>query len=126
MSSVGQAVRHRMLEVVIGVVAAVAAWGALHYGRPAVLAVLGALAVSVGVYVGLRHPLALYWALAFVLGVLPFGQLPGVHVLLFLTFAAAVVLAAVVHPTEQTKVATLELAVVGLMLASAVSLVATG
>ncbi|SIR69069.1 O-antigen ligase family protein [Williamsia sterculiae] len=80
----------------------------------------------VGAWIGLRHPLVFYWALAFSLGAVPFGSLPGVHLPLVFTFSVAVIFAALLHPTAVGKVTALELTVVLLFLTSTLSLVATG
>jgi hypothetical protein len=79
-----------------------------------------------GVYVGLRHPLWLYWGLAVVMGAIPFGYLPGVHVPMYLLFAAGVLLAALIHTTERSRLTRLEIAVLLLILAAGVSVIATG
>jgi hypothetical protein len=95
-------------------------------GQPAELAVAGLTALILAVYVGICHPLLLFWGLAFTLGALPFGYFPGVHVPLYLPFAAGVVLAALVHPSNHVPFHRLEKAVVLLILTSALSVVFTG
>ena len=77
------------------------------------------------VYIGVRHPLWLYWGFAMVMGALPFGYFPGVHIPLYLPFAAGVLLAAIVHPNRDTPFHPLEKAVVILVLVSGVSLIFT-
>jgi polysaccharide biosynthesis protein PslJ len=109
------------IVVVCPVIAALTVLG----GMPAKMAVAGVIALTVGVYVGLRHPLWLYWALAAVLGAVPFGYFPGVHVPMYLAFAGAVVLAALIHPTAQMPYHRLEKTVVLLVLVSGLSLVFT-
>jgi hypothetical protein len=89
------------------------------------LAVVGLIAVIASVYIGVRHPLWLYWGFAVVMGALPFGYFPGVHIPLYLPFAAGVLLAAVVHPNRDTPYHPLEKAVVVLVLVSGVSLIFT-
>jgi hypothetical protein len=89
------------------------------------LAVVGLIAMIASVYIGVRHPLWLYWGFAVVMGTLPFGYFPGVHIPLYLPFAAGVLLAAIVHPNRDTPYHPLEKAVVVLVLASGVSLVFT-
>src|SRR5882757_2600053 len=89
------------------------------------LAVVGLIAVIASIYIGIRHPLWLYWGFAVVMGALPFGYFPGVHIPLYLPFAAGVLLAAVVHPNRDMPYHPLEKAVVVLVLISGVSLVFT-
>lgn len=108
------------------VICPVAVWAALGHGRIMTLALVGVLVLVVGVYIGLRHPLWLYWALAAVIGGLPFAYFPGVHVPMYLLFAGGAILAAIIHPSERTRLSRLENAVLLLILASALSVVATG
>jgi len=130
MSSRAEKVAGIAIVVLCPVVAVLAVAG----GLIAKLALAGVLALIVSFYIGLRHPLWLFWGLAVVLGALPFGYFPGVHVPLYLPFAAGMVLAAVVHaggqaianPSERRPLHPLEKAVVLLILASALSLVFTG
>jgi hypothetical protein len=115
-----------MLAAATVAVVPVGIWAATNYGRPATFGLVGILAMIVGVYVGLRHPLWLYWGLAVVMGAIPFGYLPGVHVPLYLLFAAGALLAALIHPTERSKLSRLEVAVLLLILAAGLAMVATG
>jgi hypothetical protein len=110
--------------IVVGcaIVAALAMLG----GEMLMVAIVGLAAVIVGVYVGVRHPQWLAWGLAAVLGFLPFGYFPGIHVPLYLPFAAGVVLAAVVHRGEPTPFHPLEKVLIALILVSGVSLIFTG
>jgi hypothetical protein len=101
-------------------------WVVINHGRLFTFGLAGLMAMVVGVYIGLRHPLWLYWALAAVIGGLPFAYMPGVHAPLYLVFAAGILLAAVIHTSERTTLSRLEVAVVLLVLAAGVSVVATG
>lgn len=124
--SEGDLVGKAILAVVAVALCPLAAWAALGFGKLALYALLGVLALVIGAYIGLRHPLWLYWGMAVVLGGLPFAYFPGVHVPMYLLFAGGAALAALVHPTARSRLSKLEVAVVGLILASALSLVATG
>ena len=95
-------------------------------GTPAELGAIALLGLTVATYVGLQHPLYLYRALAFSLGALPFGYLPGVHAPLVFTLGAGVVVASVVHPTAVSRITLGESAVIALILTSVLSVVATG
>jgi hypothetical protein len=101
-------------------------WAAIDYGRLATFGLVAMIAMAVGVYVGLRHPLWLFWSLAVVMGAIPFGYVPGVHVPLYLLFAAGALLAALIHPTARRSLSRLEIAVLLLILAAGLSVVATG
>jgi hypothetical protein len=98
----------------------------MSYGRWAAFGLVGVIAMIVGVYIGLRHPLWLYWGLAVVMGVIPFGYLPGVHVPLYLLFAAGALLAALIHPTARASLSRVEILVLLLILAAGLAMVATG
>lgn len=94
-------------------------------GKIAILGVAALLALAVGVYIGLRHPLWLYWGMAIAIGALPFGYFPGVHVPLYLPFAAGALLAAWVHPTATRRWPTLAKAVLILVIVSGIAMVCT-
>ncbi|MEU0495622.1 O-antigen ligase domain-containing protein [Mycobacterium sp. NPDC006124] len=110
--------------LIVGIPAAV---GGLTFASSKLitLAAVGLLALVLAVYVGFRHPLWLFWGWAVMLGLLPFGYFPGVHVPLFLPFLAGTIVAAVVHPTSQRGVHPLEIALLALVVASAMSVVVT-
>lgn len=101
-------------------------WAAINQGRLITFGLVALIAMTVGVYVGLRHPLWLFWGLAVVMGAIPFGYVPGVHVPLYLLFAAGALLAAVIHPTARSSLSRLEIAVILLILAAGLSVIATG
>lgn len=104
-----------------------AAAAALNFGPSKLLLIagIGLIALVVGIYVGLRHPLWLFWGFAVALGCLPFGYLPGVHVPVYLPFLAGALLAAVLHPRAQTSVHPIEVVVWVMVAASAVSVFVT-
>ncbi|OZF07619.1 hypothetical protein CH300_06640 [Rhodococcus sp. 15-1154-1] len=94
-------------------------------GTPGKLGAFALVGLTVGAYIGLRHPLYLTRALAFSLGALPFGYVPGVHAPLVFTLGAAVILASVIHRTAVTRVTVGEMAVIALIVTSAISVFAT-
>ncbi|MBJ7339087.1 O-antigen ligase domain-containing protein [Mycolicibacterium sp.] len=114
-----------ILHVAIVAACPLLTWFALDRGKMPTLAVVGLLAMVVGIYVGLRQPLWLYWGLAAVMGFLPHGYFPGVHLPLYLPFAAGVLLAALLHPTAETRLHPIEIAVVVLVIVAGVSVLAT-
>ena len=114
-----------MLAAAIVAVCPVLVWLALdHFGVPT-FALVGVLALIVAVYVGLRHPLWLYWCLAVVLAGLPFGYFPGVHLPLYLPFAFGAVLAAVLYPADDMRFHRIEIAIFILVFFAGVSVVVT-
>ena len=94
----------REYGVCVAIVASVPvlAWLALGFGKLGTFAAVGLIGLVAGVYIGLRHPLWLYWALAFILAALPFGYFPGVHLPMYLALAFGVLLAAA-DPSERAN-----------------------
>lgn len=95
-------------------------------GAPAKLGAAALVVLTVGAYVGLRHPQYLTRALAFSLGALPFGYVPGVHAPLVFALGGAVVMASILHRTAVSHVTVGEGAVIALVATSALSVFATG
>lgn len=100
------------------------AWFALDRGKMPTVAIIGLAVLIIGVYVGLRHPLWLYSGMAIAIGFMPFGYFPGVHVPLYLPFAAGAVLAAAVHPTDRKGLSPLEVTVLALVVTSGIAMLA--
>lgn len=94
-------------------------------GTPAKLGAFALVALTVGAYIGLRHPLYLTRALAFSLGALPFGYVPGTPAPLVFTFAVATILATVIHRTAVSRITWPETTVIALIVLSALSVVVT-
>lgn len=107
---------------VLGPLAAVAA---TLGGKPATMAIAGLLAGVVALYIGMRHPLWLYYGLAIAVGALPFGYFPGVHIPLYLVFAVGVLLATLVHHRAMRRHSPLMKAVLVLIAMSALSMIVT-
>jgi polysaccharide biosynthesis protein PslJ len=101
-------------------------WLVLNYLGTPTLALVGAMALIVAIYVGLWHPLWLYWGLAVVLAIIPFGYVPGIHLPLYLPFEFGVVLAAILYPRPEAPLHRLEIAVITFVVVSGISVVATG
>lgn len=95
-------------------------------GTPGKLGAFALVGLTVGAYIGLRHPLYLTRALAFSLGALPFGYVPGVHAPLVFTLGGAVILASVIHRTAVSRITYGEMAVIVLVVTSGLSVFATG
>jgi hypothetical protein len=100
-------------------------WLVLDYLGTPTLAFVGALALIVAVYVGLWHPLWLYWGLAVVLAIIPFGYVPGIHLPLYLPFALGVVLAAILYPRPEARLDRLEIAILAFVVVCGVTVVVT-
>lgn len=114
-----------MLPAAIVVVTPILVWLALdHLGKPTFV-LIGAVGVVVAVYVGLYHPVWLYWGLAAVLAGVPFGYFLGVHLPMYLPLAFGVVLAAILYPRPEERFTNLEIAILVFVLVSGVSVVVT-
>ena len=100
-------------------------WLVLDYLGTPTFALVGAMALIVAIYVGLWHPLWLYWGLAVVLGIIPFGYVPGIHLPLYLPFAFGVVLAAILYPRPEARFDRLQIAVIAFVVGSSVAFAAT-
>ena len=111
----------------LAIVAVCVAAGVLSVvgGTSALLGIGAIAAILVSVYIGIRHPLWLYWGLAAMVGALPFGYFPGVHVPLYLPFAAGAITAAIVHESNRVPFHRLEKAVIVLAVTSGVAMVFT-
>ncbi|MFI8565493.1 O-antigen ligase domain-containing protein [Rhodococcus sp. NPDC078407] len=94
-------------------------------GTPAKLAAFALVALTVGAYIGLRHPLYLTRVLAFSLGALPFGYVPGIHAPLIFALGIAVIFATVIHRTAVSRITWPEMPMIALLVLSALSLFAT-
>ncbi|WP_072806225.1 O-antigen ligase family protein [Rhodococcoides yunnanense] len=115
----------RVDAAVIVVVPLIVSFLIIIGGAPAKLGAFALVGLVVGAYIGLRHPAYLTRALAFSLGALPFGYVPGVHAPLVFTLGFAVVLAALIHRTGVSRITYGEMAVIALIITSALSVVAT-
>jgi polysaccharide biosynthesis protein PslJ len=115
-----------LATVVILAIVLPSAWAAMSYGKLGLLGVVGAYAVIVAVYVGIRHPLWFFWGLAFVLGALPFGRVPGVGVPLWQPLTFGAVVAMFFHPKLRRPAHPLEFAIWALFFTSMLSVIVTG
>jgi polysaccharide biosynthesis protein PslJ len=115
-----------MATAAILAIVLVSVWGATSFGKLALLGVIGGFALLAAVYVGLRHPLWFFWGLAFVMGALPFGRVPGVGVPMWQPLAFGAVVATFLHPRFRTSTHPMEFAMWVLFLTSLLSLVVTG
>lgn len=121
----GDLIRNVMVSLAIIVVVPALAYVALSYGQLALLGLIGLLGVIVAVYVGMRHPLWLFWGLALVVGALPFGQFPGVNLPLYLPLAFGALVAVYVHPRLARSIHPIEIAVWALLVTSVISVLVT-
>ncbi|WP_414684911.1 O-antigen ligase family protein [Mycobacterium sp.] len=116
--------RNHMVSAGIVAVIAATVWLAMSFGKLSMLGVVGLVGLIVAVYVGVRHPLWLFWALAAVMAVLQYGRIPGAHLPLYLPLAFGCLLASILHPRFARSPHPLELAVLALIITSGLSVVA--
>ncbi|GAB7071624.1 hypothetical protein JCM12141A_59130 [Mycolicibacterium hodleri] len=112
-----------MGSVVIVAVTLAAVWVAISFGKLAFIGVIGALALLVAAYVGVRHPLWLYYALAAIMAGLQFGRIPGVSLPIYLPLAFGAVVASYFHPRLARSKHPLEFAWIALIITSGVTMV---
>lgn len=108
------------IAAILGIV-----WGGSSYGKIGLLAVVGVVGLTVGIYVGLRHPLWYFWGLAAIMAGLQFGRIPGISVPIYLPLAFGAIVAAFFHPRFAKSMHPLETAVLILFFASGVSMAIT-
>lgn len=125
MNARGDVIRNLMVSLAIVVVVPAIAWVALSFGQMALFAVIGLVGVAVAVYIGLCHPLWLFWALAAIIGALPFGQFPGVNLPLYLPLAFGAIIAVYVHPRLARSMHPIEVTVWALLVLSVLSVLVT-
>jgi hypothetical protein len=116
--------RNHMVSAAIVAVIAATVWLAISFGKLSLLGVVGLVALIVAAYVGVRHPLWLFWALAAVMAVLQYGRFPGAHLPLYLPLAFGCLLASILHPRFARSPHPLELAVLALIITSGLSVAA--
>lgn len=109
----------------ICVLAPLAAVAAALSGKLAILAIAGVLAVAVAAYVGLRHPLWLFYGTVVFVTAFPHGYFPGVHVPIYLVCACGSILALLVHPRLVRRRTPLMTTVFVLILVSGLSMAVT-
>lgn len=109
--------------VAVLVVGPLAGAAAVLGGKLALIGVVGLAGLVVGAYIGLRHPMWLYYGLGITVGFLPFGVVPLAPLPLYLVFGGSVVLAAALHPSAGMHWHPLERTLLVLVAVSAVSVV---
>lgn len=121
-----ETLRNAVVSILIVAVTLGAVWVAISFGKLSLLGVIGILGLLVGAYVGVRHPLWLFYSLAAVMAGLQFGRIPGVGLPIYLPLAFGSLIAAYFHPRLARSMHPLEFAVLALVITSGISVVATG
>ena len=93
--------------------------------KPAQTLGAGLLVAVCGLAGVVWHPRIVYGALAFVLGAIPFGVLPGIGIPMVLIFGVAFWAALLTHPITETRTSGLEVAVVLLVVTSLAAFIMT-
>lgn len=114
-----------IVPVAIVAVCPLLVWQVLQYLGTPMYAFLGIVGLLVAVYIGLWHPLWLYWGFAITLAGLPFGTVPGVPVPLYLLFAAGIVVAAAIYRSPERRFESMEKAVLVFVALAAASVIVT-
>ncbi len=121
-----ETLRNAVVSILIVAVTLGAVWVAISFGKLSLLGIVGILGLVVGAYVGVRHPLWLFYSLAAVMAGLQFGRIPGVGLPIYLPLAFGSLIAAYFHPRLARSMHPLEFAVLALVITSGMSVVATG
>lgn len=117
-----ETIRNIMVYVVIVAVTLAGVWAAISFGKLALIGVIGALALLVATYVGVRHPLWFYYALAAILAGLQFGRIPGIGLPIYLPLAFGAVVASFFHPRLARSMHPLQMAWIALIVTSGVTM----
>jgi polysaccharide biosynthesis protein PslJ len=117
-----ETIRNIMVSVLIVVVTLATVWVAISFGKLAFIGVIGAIGLLVAAYVGVRHPLWLFYALAAILAGLQFGRIPGISLPMYLPLAFGAVVASYFHPRLARSMHPLELAWIALIITSGITM----
>jgi hypothetical protein len=118
--------RNVLVSILIVAVTLGAVWVAISYGKLSLFGVIGVVALIVAAYVGVRHPMWFFYALAAILAGLQFGRIPGLSLPIYLPLEFGALVAVFFHPRFARSMHPLEFAVLALVIASGISVVATG
>jgi len=98
-------------------------WLAISFGKLTLIGVIGAIALAVAAYIGVRHPLWLFYSLAVVMAGLQYARIPGINLPFYLPIAFGIVVAGFFHPRLARSMHPLEFAWLALILASGLTMV---
>lgn len=118
--------RNVVVSIAIVAVTLAAVWAGISFGTLSLIGVIAVVALLVGAYVGVRHPLWLFYALAAVMAALQFGRIPGANLPIYLPLEFGALVAAYFHPKLARSMHPLEFAVLALVVTSGLSVVVSG
>lgn len=118
--------RNVSVSILIVAVTLGAVWVAISYGKLSLFGVIGVVGLVVAAYIGVRHPMWFFYALAAVMAGLEFGRIPGLSLPIYLPLEFGALVAAYFHPRFARSMHPLEFAVLALIITSGISVVATG
>lgn len=114
--------RNVMVSIVIVAVTLAGVWVAISFGKLSFIGVIGVLGLLLGAYIGVRHPMWLFYALSAIMAGLQFGRIPGISLPMYLPLAFGVVVAAYFHPRLARSMQPLEFAWLVLIITSGVTM----
>ena len=98
-------------------------WLAISFGKLTLIGVIGAIALAVAAYIGVRHPIWLFYSLAVVMAGLQYARIPGINLPFYLPIAFGIVVAGFFHPRLARSMHPLEFAWLALILTSGLTMV---
>ena len=110
--------RNVVASILIFAVTLAATWTAISFGKLSLLGVIAIVGLLVAAYVGVRHPIWFYYALAAIMAGLQFGRIPGINLPMYLPLAFGAVVAAFFHPRLARSMHPLEFAWIALIITS--------
>jgi hypothetical protein len=110
--------RNVVASIFIVAVTLAATWTAISFGKLALFGVVAGVALIVAAYIGVRHPVWFFYALAAVMAGLQFGRIPGINLPIYLPLAFGAVVASFLHPRLARSMHPLEFAWIALIITS--------
>lgn len=117
-----ETIRNIIVSVVIVAVTLAVVWVAILFGKLSFLGVVGLIGLLIGAYIGVRHPLWLFYGLAAIMAGLQFGRIPGISLPIYLPLAFGAVVASYFHPRLARSMHPLEFAWIALIVTSGLTM----
>jgi len=115
--------RNVVASILIVAMSLAATWLAISFGKLSLLGVAAVVALVVAAYVGVRHPIWFFYALAAIMAGLQFGRIPGINLPIYLPLAFGAVVASFFHPRLARSMHPLEFAWIALIITSGFTMV---
>lgn len=117
-----ETIRNITVSVLIVAVTLAVVWVAISFGKLSFIGIVGLIGLLIGVYIGVRHPLWLFYGLAAIMAGLQFGRIPGISLPIYLPLAFGAVVASYFHPRLARSMHPLEFAWIALIVTSGLTM----